>query len=97
MSSKADRLRDAEIGVPAYNAVYTRDNLRPAFVASDWRMYQKWRVTPAVRILGPFEVQTREGKLTCPDGYLAIDAHGWPYPIAKDEFDAIYEQVEDAA
>lgn len=93
---KMDRVRDAEIGVPAHNTVYTRENLRPAFTAQDWRMYQKRRPVQAVRILGEFTVQTREGKLTCPDGYLAIDAHGWPYPIARDEFDAIYDEITDA-
>lgn len=29
----------------------------------------------------------------CMSWYLAIDAHGWPYPIAKDEFEAIYKPV----
>jgi hypothetical protein len=94
MSSRMERIRDAEIGVPAHGAVYTRDNLRPAFTAEDWRWYQKRRPTMAVRILGPFEVETREGRITCPDGYLALDAHGWPYPIAKQEFDAIYDEIE---
>jgi hypothetical protein len=27
----------------------------------------------------------------CENGYLAIDARGYPYAIAKDEFDQIYE------
>lgn len=55
--------------------------------------YRKKVTTEAVRIKGPFSVQTREGVLTCPDGYLAIDSHGWPYPIAADEFEAIYERA----
>jgi len=28
----------------------------------------------------------------CEDGYLAIDARGYPYAIAADEFDLIYEE-----
>lgn len=84
-------------GVPAHNAVYTRDNLRPAFVAADWKTYRKTSLTMAVRIIGPFEVKTREGVLKCPDGYLAVDAHGWPYPIAFDEFERIYEEVDPRA
>jgi len=42
--------------------------------------------------LGPFEVETREGTLTCEDGWLAIDSDGYPYPIAADEFNKIYEK-----
>jgi hypothetical protein len=53
--------------------------------------YRKTALTKAVRVDGPFVVESREGKLVCEDGYLAIDAHGWPYPIARDEFEAIYE------
>jgi hypothetical protein len=29
--------------------------------------------------------------LTCPDGYLVIDTHGWPFPIRVDEFRKLYE------
>ncbi len=56
-----------------------------------FRPYRKKVLTFAIRMPGPFEVQTREGRLKCPDGYLAFDQHGWPYPIAWDEFDKIYE------
>lgn len=84
-----------EAGVKAHNTVYTRDNLRPAFNAEDFVWYRKKEPTLAVRILGAFKVETREGTLECPDGYLAIDAHGWPYPIAKDEFEKIYERTAD--
>ena len=56
-----------------------------------WPRYRKTVTTAAQRIEGPFRVRTREGELCCEDGYLAIDSEGWPYPIAKDEFEAIYE------
>lgn len=56
-----------------------------------WGLYRKRPLTRAARIDGPFSVETREGLLTCRDGYLAIDAHGWPYPIAREEFELIYE------
>jgi len=54
----------------------------------------RWRIksfTRAARVEGPFEVVTKEGVLTCADGYLAFDHRGWPYPIAADEFERIYE------
>jgi hypothetical protein len=57
----------------------------------DWPRWRKTHLTQAMRMAGPFTVETREGTLTCPDGYLAVDAHGWPYPIAANEFEAIYE------
>lgn len=59
-----------------------------------WQVWRKKRLTQAIRIDGPFEVETREGTLSCPDGYLAVDSMGWPYPIAKDEFENIYEEVD---
>lgn len=59
-----------------------------------WKEYKKVASQRAIRINGPFTVRTREGTLTCPDGYLAIDAHGWPHPIAKDEFEKIYVEIE---
>ena len=59
----------------------------------EWKLYKKKTRTQACRIDGPFEVKTTEGIMKCEDGYLAIDARGYPYPIAKDEFDLIYEEV----
>lgn len=56
--------------------------------------FRKKVFTHAVRMAGPFTVETREGTLECPDGWLAIDAHGWPYPIAAEEFAAIYEPAD---
>src|SRR5271170_2651907 len=82
-------------GVQAHNTVYTKDNLRPAFMADDWKLYRKSHLTQAVRIIGPFEVQTKEGKLRCPDGYLAVDADGWPYPIGSADFERMYDEVPD--
>lgn len=58
-----------------------------------WQRYQKIALTSAVRIDGPFTVETSEGPLHCKDGYLAIDARGYPYPIAADEFALIYRRV----
>lgn len=59
--------------------------------------FRKVAFTKAIRIFGPFTVQTREGILSCEDGWLAIDANGWPYPIADDEFRLIYEPTDDSA
>jgi hypothetical protein len=56
-----------------------------------WSTYRKTALTRAVRIDGPFVVETAEGSLRCADGYLALDARGYPYPIATDEFHLIYE------
>ncbi len=61
----------------------------------DFNLYRKIALTQAVRIDGPFTVETREGTLSCPDGWLAVDAHDWPYPIAAEEFDKIYTEAKD--
>ncbi len=59
-----------------------------------WDVYRKVALTRATRIDGPFTVETSEGPLTCQDGYLAVDARGYPYPIAADEFHMIYKPAE---
>ncbi len=58
-----------------------------------WKFYKKQAITKATRINGPFETETREGTSSCLDGYLAVDAAGWPYPIAKEEFEKIYIEL----
>ena len=63
----------------------------------DYSIYRKVALTKAARIYGPFAVESREGTLVCEDGYLAIDEHGYPYPIARDEFEAIYEPTGNPA
>ena len=60
---------------------------------ASWPSWRKTSITHAIRIEGPFTVQTSEGPLRCADGYLAVDARGYPYPIAADEFALIYEAV----
>lgn len=61
---------------------------------STWPKWRKKVVTSAIKMEGPFTILTSEGQLTCQDGYLAVDARGYPYPIATDEFNLIYESVE---
>jgi len=58
-----------------------------------WPGYRKVSITHALRIAGPFTVETSEGPLHCEDGFLAVDARGYPYPIAREEFAMIYERV----
>lgn len=62
-------------------------------VPGDWPAYRKTATTHATKIEGPFTVETSEGPLSCEDGYLAVDSRGYPYPIATDEFEAIYEPI----
>lgn len=70
---------------------FSTDNL-PSNPAH-WPRYRKKVLTSAHRIGGPFVVETSEGPLRCEDGWLAVDARGYPYPIADDEFRLIYEPV----
>lgn len=59
----------------------------------EWTEFRKKVTTRMVRIDGPFTVETSEGPLRCADGWLAMDARGYPYPIAADEQALIYEAV----
>jgi hypothetical protein len=81
-------------------ALYAKAHERPGLVelhsgtaieSHEWPAYRKRTATRAKRIDGPFTVRTAEGELDCEDGWLAIDARGYPYPIAADEFELIYE------
>lgn len=61
-----------------------------------WAEFKKTATTKAIRIEGPFRVMTSESEnepFYCEDGWLAIDARGYPYAIADDEFQQIYEAV----
>lgn len=57
----------------------------------NWPRYRKKVTTAAIRVQGPFEVETSEGIVRCEDGYLAVDSRGYPYPIAAKEFEQIYD------
>jgi hypothetical protein len=72
--------------------IFSRNNM-PGDPAQ-WPLYRKVALTHATRIDGPFTVVTSEGPLECQDGYLALDARGYPYPIAADEFGLIYEETQ---
>lgn len=58
---------------------------------AEWPTFRKHALTHALRMDGPFEVATSEGLMRCQDGWLAVDARGYPYPIADDEFRLIYD------
>ncbi len=62
---------------------------------STWPQFRKVALTRALRVQGPFTVETSEGPLRCEDGYLCMDSRGYPYPVALDEFQSIYVPAED--
>ncbi len=74
--------------------VYNKENFDDKLQNAKWKSYTKTKNIDAVKMIGPFIVETSEGTLTCKDGYLAIDARGYPYPIATKEFELIYEAVK---
>lgn len=55
-----------------------------------WQYFRKTTLTRMARMHQPFAVKTREGIVTCEDGWLAIDSAGWPYPIDAAEQAAVY-------
>lgn len=78
---------------PRETPIYTAENLPPLEAFTEHR---KKTETPALRIEGPFAVETSEGTMQCPDGWLAIDSAGNPYPIEKSVFEATYEIAKPA-
>jgi hypothetical protein len=69
------------------------DGDKGAYLGLSWHYYRKTQLTKAARVPGPFTVETLEGTMECPDGYIALDAEGNPYPIAKSVFEATYERA----
>lgn len=65
-------------------------------IDGEWQRFRKVALTKMMRIDGPFIVETSEGPLTCQDGWVAIDARGYPYPIADSEQRLIYREVDNA-
>lgn len=57
--------------------------------------YRKKLLTKALRVKGSFTVMTKEGKLHCDNGYLAIDSQGYPYPIDFKIFEETYERADE--
>lgn len=75
---------------------FTRDHLPGD--PDTWEPYRKVVPTPAVRIQGPFIVATvHDLNVTCDDGWLAVDAEGFPYPIDAEAFDSLYVRARSAA
>lgn len=72
---------------------FSKGNMEGLIAVSEWPAYRKTALTRALRMNGEFVVETSEGPLRCADGYLAIDARGYPYPIATEEFELIYQPV----
>lgn len=79
--------------------LYSKDVLPADFEPNGgaaWASFRKTSLTRAIRIHGPFRVETSESEnepFFCEDGWLAIDARGYPYAIADAEFTQIYEPV----
>jgi hypothetical protein len=71
----------------------TAENAVERFPELGSTTWQKNQLTRAVRVDGPFEVETTEGTLICKDGYLALDSEDNPYPIDAKVFDATYVRV----
>lgn len=60
-----------------------------------WEKFRKIVPTPMLRIAGQFVCETREGPLTCNNGWLAVDQQGFPYPIEASEHAKTYELITD--
>jgi hypothetical protein len=69
--------------------IFNKDSIPGA----GWQEFQRKNNALAMRIDGQFEVETINGVVVCDDGYLAIDACGWPYPLEKEVFERTYKKA----
>lgn len=71
---------------------YSKTNL--GNIPDTWDRWRRIQGTiRAIRMDGPFTVETSEDIVRCEDGYMAIDSRGYPYPIAAEEFERIYRPI----
>lgn len=59
-----------------------------------WGFYRKVAVTSAAYVEGVFYVETQHGVVAAQDAWVAIDADGYPYPIAATVFEATMEPAD---
>lgn len=71
----------------------TKENVEIMQIADGWQEYVKVTPTRMVRMSGAFACVTQEGRVECEDGFLAVDAEGFPYPVAKSIHDKTYKLV----
>lgn len=91
----SDRLGHDDVLKMNEGRVVSRDDLAD-LAAARWPQWRKTVPVSAIRVDGPFRVMTSESEnepFFCEDGYLAVDARGYPYAIAADEFALIYEEA----
>lgn len=88
---------EAAVGGAAAVPVFDRESIGVATPpVGEWTLCRKTALTPMIRVVGAFEVETSEGRMRCEDGYLAVDSEGNPYPIAAEVAAASYESVGEA-
>lgn len=66
-------------------------------VKDGWILARKVALTPMLPVTGPLLIETQEGEYELPEGwegFVAVDQAGYPYPIAKDEYEKTYEAVD---
>lgn len=84
--------------IPLYSAANLPEDFAVPGGAA-WASFRKTALTRAIHIDGPFRVETSESEnepFYCESGWLAIDARGYPYAIADEEFAQIYEPEPEA-
>lgn len=69
-----------------------RDNLHR--VEGKWQKYVPITEYPAVRMEGPFRVDSSTGVYIIQDGYLLRHESGYPIGLEKDKFEAHYKRVD---
>lgn len=65
----------------------------PELTGLEFKWFRKRPLTRAAFVAGEFQCETPHGIVVGKDCWVAIDAHGYPYPITADEFSAIYMEV----
>lgn len=76
----------------------TPPGLNEGAAKDGWFLARKTALTPMLAVTGPVDVETQEGNYQLPEGwegYIAVDSAHFPYPIAKDEFERMYERVSE--
>jgi hypothetical protein len=74
----------------------TAENVRRLWEFGQFKKTKLTEASPEIKLGKELTVDTKEGEYNLPAGWegrIAIDSEGDPYPIAKSEFDSIYEEA----
>jgi len=94
-----EELRNRAQGTPEHlhksdlTTHFTEGFINTLIESKKFTPYRHKKRARAMRVEGPFDVETRDGLKHCEDGYLLLDEDGWPTAMDLEDFRKTYESA----